>query len=42
LELFQQLLANNRKIKVEEDEIINNIEDAFETITITDIQTETK
>jgi hypothetical protein len=42
LELFQQLLANNRKIKVEEDEIINNIEDAFETVTITDIQTETK
>ncbi len=41
LELFQQLLATDRKIKVEEDEIINNIEDGFETVTITDIQTET-
>jgi hypothetical protein len=37
LELLQQLLANNRKIDVSEDEVINNIEDANETITITDI-----
>jgi len=42
LELFQQLLASNRKIKVEEDEIINNIEDGFETVTITDVETDTK
>lgn len=37
LELLQQLLANNRKIKVNEDEVINNIEDASEVITISEI-----
>lgn len=37
LELLQQILANNRKIKVNEDEVINNIEDANETILISDI-----
>ncbi len=42
LELFQQLLATDRKIKVEEDEIINNIEDGSETVTITDVETDTK
>jgi len=42
LELFQQLLATDRKLKVEEDEIINNIEDGFETVTITDVETITK
>lgn len=36
LELLQQLLANNRKIKVSSDEVINNIEDANETMIITD------
>lgn len=36
LELFQQLLAMNRKIRVSEDEIIANIEDAYDTITISD------
>jgi hypothetical protein len=37
LELLQQILANNRKIKVNEDEVINNIEDANETLTVSDI-----
>lgn len=37
LELLQQLLANNRKIKVNEDEVINNIEDASEVITVSEI-----
>jgi len=36
LELLQQILANNRKIKVGEDEVINNIEDSNETMTIAD------
>ena len=36
LELLQQLLANNRKIKVSPDEVINNIEDSNETIIISD------
>jgi hypothetical protein len=36
LELFQQLLAMNRKIRVSEDEIIANIEDAYDIITISD------
>ncbi len=36
LELLQQLLANNRKIKLDEDEVINNIEDSNETMTISD------
>lgn len=36
LELFQQLLAMNRKIRVSEDEIVANIEDAYDTITISD------
>lgn len=39
LELLQQLLANNRKIKVNEDEVINNIEDSNETIIISDAVT---
>jgi len=37
LELLQQLLASNRKIKVDEDEVINNIEDGSDEITIADI-----
>lgn len=37
LELLQQILANNRKIKVNEDEVINNIEDASEVLMIADI-----
>lgn len=37
LELLQQLLASNRKIKVDEDEVINNIEDGSDDITIADI-----
>jgi hypothetical protein len=37
LELLQQLLANNRKIKVNEDEVINNIEDANEIIVILEV-----
>lgn len=41
LELLQQLLAQQRKIEIDEDEIINNIEDAFETLTITDVETDT-
>lgn len=36
LELLQQILATGRKIKVNEDETINNIEDANETLIITD------
>ena len=36
LELLQQILASNRKIKVDEDEVINNLEDAAETMTISD------
>lgn len=36
LELLQQLLANGRKVLVDENEVINNIEDANETITLTD------
>lgn len=36
MELLQQLLASNRKIKVNEDEVINNIEDSNDTITISD------
>lgn len=39
LELLQQILANNRKIKVSEDEVINNIEDANEILTISDVLT---
>lgn len=39
LELLQQILANNRKIKVNEDEVINNIEDANETLAIDDTLT---
>jgi len=34
LELLQQILASGRKIKVDEDEIINNIDDMYETIII--------
>lgn len=37
LELLQQLLASNRKIKVDEDEVINNIEDGSDEITIADV-----
>jgi len=37
LELLQQLLAANRKIKVDEDEVVNNIEDANDTVIIADV-----
>lgn len=37
LELLQQILANNRKIKVDEDEVINNIEDSNEMLILTDV-----
>lgn len=36
LELLQQILKQGRKLEVEEDATINNIEDAAETITISD------
>jgi hypothetical protein len=36
LELLQQLLAGNRKIKVDEDEVVNNIEDVNETMIVSD------
>ncbi len=36
LELLQQLLANNRKIAVNTDSVINNIEDSNETLTVSD------
>ncbi len=36
LELLQQLLASGRKIKVDEDEIIQNIEDQYEIMIVTD------
>lgn len=39
LELLQQILANNRKIKVDENEVINNIETANENIIIEDLFT---
>lgn len=34
LELLQQILASNRKIKVGGDEVINNIDDQYETIVL--------
>lgn len=37
LELLQQILKQGRKIEVEEDAIINNIEDAAESVQITDV-----
>ena len=39
LELLQQILASNRKIKVNEDEVVNNIEDASDTMMIADALT---
>lgn len=36
LELLQQILASRRKVNVDENEAINNIENANETITISD------
>jgi len=40
MELLQQLLKSRRKLDIEEDARIDNIEDAFETITITDVVTD--
>lgn len=37
LELLQQILANGRKIKIAEDEVIQNIEDQYETVIISDV-----
>ncbi len=37
LELLQQLLANNRKIQISEDEIVNNIEDSNENLILEDL-----
>lgn len=37
LELLQQILASARKIKVDEDEVVNNIEDQYETVIISDV-----
>lgn len=36
LELLQQILASRRKLSVDENEAINNIENANETLTISD------
>lgn len=36
LELLQQILASNRKIKVDEDEVVNNIEDASDQMIVAD------
>lgn len=36
LELLQQILASRRKVNVDENEAINNIENANETLTISD------
>lgn len=37
LELLQQILASGRKIKIDEDEVVNNIEDQYEIITVSDV-----
>jgi len=39
MELLQQLLKGNRKLEVDENAIVNNIEDANETVKITDVVT---
>lgn len=39
LELLQQLLATGRKIQVDEDEVVNNIEDQYETVIMVEVVT---
>jgi hypothetical protein len=41
IELLQQLLRQGRKLDVSEDEIIENVEDAFESILVSDLVTST-
>lgn len=36
LELLQQLLKQGRKLDVNEDEVVDNVEDAYETVGVTD------
>jgi len=42
LELLQQLLKQGRKLDVNEDEIVENVEDTYETIGVTDLASYTK
>lgn len=39
LELLQQMLAAGRKIQVDEDEVVNNIEDQYDTVIMTEVVT---
>jgi hypothetical protein len=39
LELLQQMLAAGRKIQVDEDEVVNNIEDQYETVIMVEVVT---
>lgn len=39
LELLQQILASARRIKVDEDEVVNNIEDQYETLIMVEVVT---